>query len=130
MKPPNPGNSIEYCSAIADAVPYEMTYGNFAMPMVIDQHDTKRTDELVESVDPRIAGFYDRFGVILAKLGREINVDLGAYLLDFKWAAEETAFKAGLLAGVISVGSSNEVVNRYERGLAFSLSADHRLVKK
>jgi hypothetical protein len=41
----------------------------------------------------------------------------------------ETAFKIGMLAGAIFAGCSKEQVDRFERGMVFSLMSDNRLVK-
>jgi hypothetical protein len=41
----------------------------------------------------------------------------------------ESAFKMGVLAGVIVADCSKEQVDGFERGLAFSRIADNRMVK-
>ena len=44
------------------------------------------------------------------------NLDFNAKLFELKMDAAETAFKIGVLAGVIFAGCSKEQVDRFERG--------------
>jgi hypothetical protein len=57
------------------------------------------------------------------------DLDFNAKLFELKIGTAESAFKMGVLAGVIFAGCSKEQVDRFERGLAFSRIADNRMVK-
>ena len=49
-------------------------------------------------------------------------MDFQSHLFDMKSQAAETAFRIGVLAGVIFAGRPKDEVDRFERGLAFELS--------
>ncbi len=58
-----------------------------------------------------------------------VSISRRAKLFELKMETAKTAFKIGVLAGAIFAGCSKEQVDRFERGMAVSLTADNRIVK-
>ena len=57
------------------------------------------------------------------------SLDFNSKLFDLKMHTAETTFKIGVLAGAMFSGASDRDIDRLERGLAFSLTSDSRIVK-
>jgi hypothetical protein len=107
------------------AVPFDIPG---EMPICLD---TKRkyTIDLVETFDTRIEARFEMIDKFAELHGCHANLDFNAELFDLKMHTAETAFKIGVLAGQIFSGASDREIDRLERGLAFSLMSDSRIVK-
>lgn len=105
--------------------------GDGCEPPSLDGGDRKFTLYLATDVNPIVAKLFEEIDRFAQQYGPAIYraVDFNSKLFDLRDHSIETGFKIGLLAGVILSGAPKEVVDRYERGLAFAMQSDHRVVK-
>jgi hypothetical protein len=62
--------------------------------------------------------------------GVDEEMDFNAQLFDLESHLSETAFRIGLLAGALFAGAPKETVDRFERGLLYTVHMDRRIVKE
>jgi hypothetical protein len=105
-----------------EAVPFDIACGDMSMPRCLDTSGRKDTLDLVEELDTRLNGLFEMIDSYAKEHGCHENLDFQAKLVSLKSYTIETAFKVGMLNGVISVGSPKDQVDRFERGLLVSLS--------
>ena len=98
----------------------------------LDGGNRKFTVYLAADLNPVIERLYDEIDRFAKMHGPSIyrQVDFESKLFDLKEQSVETGFKIGMLAGVILSGAPKDVVDRYERGLAYVMQSDRRVVKK
>jgi hypothetical protein len=112
------------------AVAFDIPSGDMSPPMCLEAGRRKHTLQLVEELDTKGMGLSEMIDDYAKEHGCHDNLDFNAKLFELKMGYAETAFKIGVLAGVIFAGCPKEQVDRFERGLAYSLASDNRLVKK
>jgi hypothetical protein len=80
----------------------------------------KHTVDLVKDLDTRLKGLFEMIDNYAKEHGCHEDLDFQAKLFELKMGTAETAFKVGVLAGVIFAGCSKEQVDRFERGMVLS----------
>ena len=118
---------LESYARVIEAMPFDIARDDF--PQSLDQTQRKWTGRLVEEIDPRIQGLFDKIDAFAHEHGCG-EIDFNAKLFEMKMDCEETAFRVGMLAGLVLAGCPKDQVDRFERGLVFSLSCDTGLTRK
>jgi hypothetical protein len=122
-------DELERYRAQLEAVPFDIPAGDFSLPKCLDNCDRKYTRDLVDDLDKRVKARFEMIDAFAKEHGCHENLDFQAKLFELKMDTAETGFKIGILAGVIFAGCSKEQVDRFERGMVFSLTSDNRMVK-
>ncbi len=112
-----------------EAVPFDIAVDG--IPNCLDQK-RERTENLINDLDPRVNGIEKELLKRIARVPGATSddesvtrcSDLQNNLWRIKFCAEEISLRVGMLAGVIFAGCPKETVDRFERGLAFSLIRD------
>lgn len=107
-----------------DAVPFDILADS--IPRCLDHSKRKWAINVMEEFNPLIKRLYDRCD----EAGKNIEeMDFNAQLFDLKTEVAETAFSIGVLAGALFAGASSETVDRFERGLLYTIQMNPQLVK-
>ena len=111
---------------------FDVANGDMSTPPSLDGGDRKYTLYLATDLNPIVDNLFEEIDRFAKMHGPSIyrQVDFQSKLFDLRETSIETGFKIGVLFGVISSGAPKEVVDRYERGLAFAMQSDQRVVKK
>jgi hypothetical protein len=114
-----------------DAVPFGIPCGDASTPPSLDGGDRKYTIYLAMDINPLVDELFEYIDAYAKTHGPTIyrNIDFQSKLFDLRDHSVEAGFKVGILAGAIFSGAPKEVVDRFERGLAFDMKCDSRVVK-
>jgi hypothetical protein len=110
-----------------DAVPFDIL--NDGIPAPLDYSKRKWAVSVMEEFNPLIKGLFDRCDEAAQRHGVGEEMDFNAQLFDLKMHTAETGFQIGLLAGALFAGAPKETVDRFERGLLYTIHTDPRIVK-
>jgi hypothetical protein len=111
---------LEYHCSQVEAMNFGITCDE--IPYCLDWTKRKYSYELVDALNPFVDGILEMIDAYAKQHGCHEFLDFQSKLFDMKSQAAETAFRIGVLAGVIFAGRPKEEVDRFERGLAFELS--------
>lgn len=117
---------LESCRQQLEAVPYDLAD---EMPLCLQSSNRKDQSELSEELNPLITHLFERCDSVAQKYGVGAEMDYNAQLFALKQQLAETSFRVGLLAGVMFSGASNETIDRFERGLIYSLTANRQICR-
>ena len=120
---------LESYQAQIESLPFCIASGNMGPPLALDCTDRKYTLQLVEELNPLVNGYVDMIDTYNQEHGTDDGFDFQSKLLALETHAAETGFEIGVLAGVIFSGASKHTIDRFERGLAFVLALNDRIVK-
>jgi hypothetical protein len=112
-----------------EAVPFDIPCGDMSTPKCLDSNYQRHTLDLVDDLDTRVKAMFEMIDSFAKEHGCHENLDFQTKLFELEMDTAETAFKIGMLAGAIFAGCSKEQVDRFERGMVFSLMSDNRLAK-
>ena len=118
---------LEYHCRQVEAMNFGITCDD--MPYCLDWTKRKYTYELVDALNPFVDGILEMIDEYAKQHGCHEFLDFQSHLFDMKSQAAETAFRIGVLAGVIFAGRPKDEVDRFERGLAFELSRNPWICK-
>jgi hypothetical protein len=121
---------LEGYRAQIEAVPFDIPYDSELGVPCLEGHDRQYTPDLAANLDPRVNVIYKLIDEYADQHGCNASLDFNAKLFAFRWATADAAYRAGVLAGVIFAGCPKEQVDRFERGLAVSLTTNNPIVKK
>ena len=110
-----------------DAVPFDILADSIPAPL--DHSERKWAVNVMEDFNPLIKGLFDRCDEAARRHGVNEEMDFNAQLFDLKMHLSETAFQIGLLAGALFAGAPKETVDRFERGLLYTVHMSPRIVK-
>ena len=107
-----------------EAIPFDIASGDLGPPYCLDTNIRRRyVLELVEDLNPFVAGFFQLIDDFAEKHGTHEYLDFNSKLHALKHEAATTGFQIGVLAGVMFSGRPKETVDTFERGLAFAMSS-------
>jgi hypothetical protein len=114
-----------------DAAPFDIACGDSTAPASLGVGERKYTVYLAMDLNPIVDALFEEIDSFARKHGPGIYraVDFNSKLFDLRDHSVETGFKVGVLAGVIFSGAPKEVIDRFERGLAYAMKSDGRIVK-
>jgi hypothetical protein len=112
-----------------EGVPFDIADGESGEES-LDRYERKYPAQLAEEINPLIGGLFRAIDAFAEKHGTHEFLDFNAKLFELKCQTAETGFQIGVLAGVIFAGSPKEVIDRFERGLGFSLECHREIVRK
>jgi hypothetical protein len=120
-------DELESYRAQLEAVPFDLP--NDEIPCVLDHNRRKYTVNLVEEFNPIVEKLLEMIDSYAKQHGTHEFLDFQSKLFTLKSQSAETGFQIGVLAGVIFAGCSKEIVDKFERGLMFSVESNGWLVK-
>lgn len=110
-----------------DAVPFDILADD--IPRCLDRSKREEAVNVMEQLNPLIKGLFDRCDEIAQRHGVSEEIDYNAELFELKLQLSDTAFQVGLLAGAMFAGASRETVDRFERGLLYTMQMNPQIVK-
>ena len=119
---------LEFYREQIEGVPFDIACGDFCSPTSLE-YERQYTVALVEDFNPLVKGYFEMIDNFAKDHGCHELLDFNSKLFSLKLHSAETGFQIGLLAGVIFAGCSKEQVDKFERGLAFSLKSNRQVVK-
>jgi hypothetical protein len=121
-------SELEHYRDQLEGVPFDIA--NDDLPESLDRCTRKYPAQLVEDINPLVGGLFAAIDAFAREHGTHEFLDFNAKLFELKLQTAETGFKIGVLAGVIFAGSPKEIIDRFERGLGFSLECHREIVRK
>ena len=110
-----------------DAVPFDILADS--IPQSLDYSERRWAVDVMENFNPLIKGLFNRCDQEAKRYGADREIDFNGELFDLKLQLSETAFGVGILAGALFSGASPEAVERFERGLLYSVVMNPRIVR-
>ncbi len=121
-------DELESYRAQLEGAPFDIPCGDYETPRSLE-HERKYTVTLVEEFNPIVGKLLEMIDSYAKEHGTHEFLDFQSKLFTLKSQSAETGFQIGVLAGVIFAGCPKEVVDRFERGLMFSVESNAWLVK-
>lgn len=109
-----------------EGVPFDLPRDE--IPQSIDRKRKELIADLI-TVNPLIEGYFRMIDEYAKRHGCCEFLDFNAKLFALKCETAETGFKIGVLAGIVFAGCSKDQIDKFERGLTFSLISNAQLVK-
>jgi len=124
-------NELERYQAQLESAAFDIASGDSCSPNSVEWGERQHSLDLAMKLNPFVDRMFEEIDDYAHKHGPALYfIDFQSKLFDLRTQSIETGFKIGVLAGVIFSGASKEVVDRFERGLAYDMKFNKRVVKK